>query len=416
MKKIIVTLLIILSVGLFAILHADMVYVLNSGSQTVTEINLDNQIVNNSFLSIGLNSNQIVVNNNRIWVVNSGDNNIKAYNRLSGAQEKTYTLDNSSKPWNMLETDDAIYVTGMMNSKLYRILKSDDSITTLDMIYGPEGMLLYNNKIYVVCSGYNSQIYYQGRINIVNQNTFTQEDQIDVPTNPQAIVKDNNNHIYVVSSGNYSYETGKLTKIDPSSISVSNIYDIGGTPNSIFISPDQKLYLGDGLGTGFYVFDTISQQFINNTVNPLIPGGNVIMFHDGNKYVLKSNVNANSHLEVYDSNNLLLHDYTCAIGAVDFKIIETGTSNNDLVIPEKNILSCYPNPFKDDVSIKSNNNLVDEITIYNIKGQKIISDKTNHLKWDGKNMTGLYCTNGIYFCVARSHGKIISQKPITLLK
>jgi hypothetical protein len=86
---------------------------------------------------------------------------------------------------------------------------------------------------------------------------------------------------------------------------------------------------------------------------------------------------------------------------------DTITANEDEVISAHLLsLSSYPNPFRQDLSIKlsSKDNTPSELNIYNVKGQLIRSWKdvrVDELTWDGKDNANRSVSSGIYIIKAR---------------
>jgi len=110
---------------------------------------------------------------------------------------------------------------------------------------------------------------------------------------------------------------------------------------------------------------------------------------------------------------------------VTFPISATG--NQDIAAPVPVILEIYPNPFslRDNAIIdigylnKMNENT--EITIFNIKGQRIkqmtlpnSSVGLNHLTWNGKDDSGKYVSPGVYLCRLTTGTSKVARKFIIL--
>lgn len=72
---------------------------------------------------------------------------------------------------------------------------------------------------------------------------------------------------------------------------------------------------------------------------------------------------------------------------------------------QKSLLVVYPNPVNKGSNVKFSINLkqdeMAELSIFNIRGQKIRSYEVNSgsriIQWNGKDSNGLPCSNGIYF-------------------
>jgi M6 family metalloprotease-like protein len=90
--------------------------------------------------------------------------------------------------------------------------------------------------------------------------------------------------------------------------------------------------------------------------------------------------------------------------------ISVGVNNNDpLTAPLVfGISKCYPNPFRQDTTIRyclDKDNQPYELSIYNIKGQKVKTLNTGKTKagtydviWNGTNDNGDFVASGIYYC------------------
>ena len=99
--------------------------------------------------------------------------------------------------------------------------------------------------------------------------------------------------------------------------------------------------------------------------------------------------------------------------------------NNSKEEKSKTKMSVFPNPFNSTLLIdyvNQNNFMVDNIVIYNIVGEKIISwdvsdntDIKHHLYWDGKDVRGFEIMSGLYFVLFKGANNSIIKK-VTYLK
>ena len=105
----------------------------------------------------------------------------------------------------------------------------------------------------------------------------------------------------------------------------------------------------------------------------------------------------------------------------------TSVSDNEILNNNSNELSLcnFPNPFNPTTNILFNlpKNSEVEISIYNCKGQKIITLINNHLEqgqhsvtWNGKNENNRLVGSGIYYYELKINDKIIASKKCLLLK
>jgi len=100
----------------------------------------------------------------------------------------------------------------------------------------------------------------------------------------------------------------------------------------------------------------------------------------------------------------------------DFFNWETITSNTDeYSILTDSVIAIYPNPFSNNLKISnSNKTSMDEISIYNIKGQLVRTwkdVKSSELTWDGKDASNQPVSSGVYLIRAR-HDKDISTAKV----
>jgi len=410
-KKIMVWMFCLIFIGL----NAQQVIVLNSGSQTLSKLDLQSQIVNNSFANIGLYGNQVCFTDNELWVVNSGDNNVQKIDKDTGNVLKTIQLDSSVNPWNLIKKDNYLYISGLMSSSIYRVNTMNDEISSLYSGTSPEGMIIVGNELFVANTGFQYPDYLQGKISVINLDTFTKTTDINVSTNPQAMILGSDGNIHVMCTGNYSAETGKIEVINPNTKEISQTLSIGGYPNSIIESPDHKVYLADGMGAGFFVYDSVTKDIIYSSTNPYLPGGSKIIFDNNKKLVLKTgNWVSNSHLEYLNTDDSLLHDFSLGIGAIDLTLLSNPTATVDVSIIKPIFIETYPNPFKSSIRIKTSGNNIKDISIYNLKGEKV--KNLDNEEWDGRDHKNNICANGIYFVIVKSDNGLSITKKITYLK
>ncbi len=90
--------------------------------------------------------------------------------------------------------------------------------------------------------------------------------------------------------------------------------------------------------------------------------------------------------------------------------------NEDEIAPTPSlIMDCYPNPFRRELSINVShrNDSIDDISVYNLKGQLIRQwkeVKTNSLKWDGTDILQRPVSSGVYLIKARQGNNIHTSK------
>lgn len=117
--------------------------------------------------------------------------------------------------------------------------------------------------------------------------------------------------------------------------------------------------------------------------------------------------------------NLMYHVFHNVFG-------ETVPNQDENVLPSAGISlsSVYPNPFDNYLNLQiqgAKANLPMNVSVYNVKGQKIrtlfdsvTKTGSQNLTWDGKDESGIRIANSVYLVRAEQDGKVVSQKIVKL--
>ena len=95
----------------------------------------------------------------------------------------------------------------------------------------------------------------------------------------------------------------------------------------------------------------------------------------------------------------------------------TSLGINDYLNDSNELITCYPNPFSNEITISSELiSVYDIVYIYSASGELVRRLKSGQksITWDCKNDNGLIVPNGVYFLSANVNGKIYSKKIIKL--
>ncbi len=434
MKKAFLILLILSCFNLFG----TTAFVVNSSSQTLSKIDFETGQVNNAFSPVGLYANRVCLNSDFVYVVNSGDNSVQKIDAETGQTITDIFIESSSNPYDMIISQNYAYVTGLFTSKVYKINLNTDIVED-EIIVGisPEGMAVYENKLYVANTGYQYPSYGQGTVSVVNLDLFEVEKTIDVGMNPQALTV-YDDEIHVVCTGNYYDVFGEVFIIDTSIDEVSASLEIGGCPTNITTSPQGIVYLGDGMGAGVYSYDASSLEILHSPQNPFSSGGSAIAINENIIAVTDAgNWASNSIVRVYNLDEELINEYTTGIGAVDIKFFdENVNAQEDEIFLNSAILGDnYPNPFNPTTTISFKISRKDakdaKIEIYNIKGQKIrqysifpeqsqapygAGNIQSSIIWDGTDNNNQFVGSGVYFYQLKIDNQTVATKKMMLLK
>jgi DNA-binding beta-propeller fold protein YncE len=394
-------------------------YVLNTLSQTLSFVNLQNFTSDNSFSQIGLHGNHVVYHEDKLYVVNSGDATVQIINPDIGATIGNIFLENSSNPWHIAIQGNFAYITGLYSDKLYRVdLRNMTNISEIVVGIGPAGLKIHGDYIYVAVSGFAYFSYEQAKVCKVDINTFSIVGEIDVATNLQDLIV-HNSKIYGISTGNYIDQKSVVTIIDTITFSIVDTVDFDNFLTTIQLGQDGLLYMSEYLGQGFFTLNIETFEISG----PVFPNGQSILFDEEYFYVLVANWGGNSTLSIYTHDYQFVNSISTGVGSNWMTFRETATSIADTTIPKPVDIFAYPNPFNSSVSfqIVKNDVVKSEISsvkmqIYNLKGQKVFESAKNDLIWHGRDFNDRELPSGIYFAKITIEDsqiikKIVRMKP-----
>ena len=95
-------------------------YVMSSASRSLSKMNMETGGVLQDVVLLGETSNQVLVNNNKIYVVNSGTDDIMVIDAENDqAVQQTIALDIGSNPWAMdFISNDMAYVSNFLDNSV----------------------------------------------------------------------------------------------------------------------------------------------------------------------------------------------------------------------------------------------------------------------------------------------------------
>jgi len=146
----------------------------------------------------------------------------------------------------------------------------DTHLITSSLICGlnPEKAEIINNKMYVVNSGGLNSPTYDNTITIIDLNSFTIISTFISDINCSSIIKDNQDELYLISRGNYSSIEPKLLRINTSTNTVIQSFNINLTSLAYY---NDILYYFDNADQSIHTFNTITETY---NANPLIDCSN----------------------------------------------------------------------------------------------------------------------------------------------
>ncbi len=309
-------------------------YVVNSypGDETLSKINLSTDEVVNNIEFLGELPNQIVIQGDLAYVVNSIDNDIQIIDLKSEATVG-YIIGQLQNPFHMAFVDSQYaYVTNLMGNSISKVDVIDKTVVgEYEVGLGPEGLLVVGNKLYICCCGYEFSAYKKitqrdwvfdpthrandvkayryiaGRVYVFDIQNEEVTDSIAVGLNPQYLALDPEGELNVMCTGNYWTVLGQIYRINTSTDQVIDSIATGGSPGIISIGTDGIGYLAAGgwhPDPGLvYTFDSYADTMLRGSSNPITTHSGVIA------------------VAAFPSTKARSHVYTCNFQADDVTLL-----------------------------------------------------------------------------------------------
>jgi DNA-binding beta-propeller fold protein YncE len=416
----------VLLIFMLSALTAGNVYVVNSNSQTLSQIALEEEAVDNSFAILGQTPgsapNKVALTQDFAYSVITYENTVEKVDLTTGQKVASIYLEDSSYPNDIEIVGNYAYVTGNNSYKLYKLdLENEELVGSLEVGKAPQGMAVYNNFLYVANTGFDIATYEYdpGTVSVIELNDFTVHKTIETSLNPCefAVVGD---RLHLVCTGNYSDVPGNIEIIDPDEKAVEYTLELGGCPQAI-ASNGTKAFIGNAWPAGIYIYDANNFQVLSTPEENDILGGNALAIQNG----MLASVDAkdyveNSEIYFYNVDSLeLQQQYEVGVGASDVKFEIEDVANGESPVPLVQNLSNYPNPFNPETSISFNLQKSEQVNliIFNIKGQAIkqlyngrLAAGSHNLVWNGTDNNGDAVACAVYFYRLQTQQGTVNRK------
>ena len=354
---------------------AEVLYVVNSQSRTLSRIDTISETVNNSFSILGNVPNKIVVDEAYIWAVNSGDNALQKISPANGATLATILVAAGSNPWDAVKHGAYMYVSGLFSGKVYKVdTLSGTVVSSVNVGIAPEGMHVLGNRLYVCNAGDYANAYAGSSVSVIDLESFSVVATIPVAANPQYI-KSSGGLLHVSCTGNWSDMAGKIMVIDPEQNAVIHTVELGGNPGCLWMASDELAYVGDSNGAQLYSYNPTDFSLLHGSDNPLPNGGSEVVGNAGLIAVLNPNWGANGTVKLLHPDLTPWKQFTVAMMPTDLKLGYAASGNEDATTPAA-MIRVYPNPVARGQKLQLSNpaGLQGWVEIYNLKGQKVLSN------------------------------------------
>ncbi|MCD4827881.1 MAG: T9SS type A sorting domain-containing protein [Candidatus Cloacimonetes bacterium] len=416
----------IVMLTLLATLHAHL-FVLNSESQTLSRLDIDDWSIDNAFATIGqypyAAPNRIAVHDETAWITVTYENSIQGIPLDDGGAGAVIYLEDSAAPYDIITHEGMAYVTGGTSNKVYRVDLDALAVTgSLDVGRSPQGMVVHDGLLYVCNTGFrlDTWTYDPGTVTVIEMDGFTAIDTLDCATNPQvaAVVGD---ELHVVCTGDYATEFGRIDIFGLTGHEFLESLDTGGSPGRVSVCGD-SVFLGNVWPAGVFVYSASERELIYTPDTSPYTGGTDVYAQDGRLTVLDAgDFVQNSHVRVYSlADNSLLADATAGVGAVDVKAWSAPVSvNDDTYTPGETLLQVWPNPVREScrIAFSPASGSGAEAAVFNVRGQMVrqLQLDDGRGRWDGRDSLGRLCPSGVYLVRVKT-GESSAAKRLTLLR
>jgi hypothetical protein len=404
-------------------------YVVNTLGESMSIIDLQNQIVLQPSTPLGLFPNDIHIRDERAFVINSGLNEIRIFDLNTQNSLGGIDLGSGTNPYRLDFVNDSIATVSMwlVDSVYFVNVNSRQIIQRMRVGTSPEGIKYYQGKVFVANSGYTAAGYEPGKVSVINLANYSITD-ITVSTNPQSLDIDSQGNLIVGCSGDYQSVGAHLDIIDISQSAVifSQAVNIPQVESiwKIAVNRSDLVYLGT-FGSGVLVYDAAQRMFVRDENNPLSGGPSVAFDHQENAYITNF---TNDTVHVFSPAHQLMNSYLVGSGPISIAIYDpspTLISPDRTQIPQEvTLYQNYPNPFNPDTRIQfrqKKRNYI-QLRVYNVSGQMVrllIDDAMpagiHEVTWDGKDRSNTQLPSGIYFYQLKV-GEFEAIKRMILLK
>ncbi len=422
-------LILVFSAGVAAENH---LYVVNGTSETLSRIDLETGEVENHIVTLGAVPNQVVYNEDMLYVVNSFSPSLMVIDPGTNSVVEEIALPVNSNPWNVALAEGFAYVTGLATALVYKIDPGQGSIVaTFATGQSPEGVIVYEGRLYVANTGFDPVDfeYGQGTVSIIDLASGNALETVNVGKNPQALAVGPDGIISIICTGDYFSVTGMIYFLEPSENTIIDSISTGGTPVLPVINQQGIGFVAAGgwVDSGYiYSYDAVSRTVLRGSDNPILVGtGAIGIALDSLGYLYCACLLANS-VTKFDAQGTVVETYPVGSGPVSLALIDSRTSIDDDMasVPDDVRLGApYPNPFNSSIVIPFTGNEDchegAEIEIFDCNGRTVsrLSLRQHQsiyhsVTWNGVNLAGEEVVSGVYF--ARLKGTSRSVKMVLL--
>ena len=248
------------------------------GSLSIIDINQLNikKAVKNDIITTGSTPNDVQVQQNLAYVVNTYSNNIQIISLLEQNSVGEISVGSDTLPEKIAFVDSfKAYVTCNGPDQVAVLNLHTKSVTNRIQVQSkPWGITIINKKAYVANSAAVTNwvtfktTYGNSSVSVIDTTTDRVIKTIKVATNATEITTDGNSKVLVISTGDYAMIPGQLTIIDANTDEIEKTVKLKTTPGAIIVNRKQQIAIIN-TNTGAMVYDLVQNKLVRDKNNPI---------------------------------------------------------------------------------------------------------------------------------------------------
>lgn len=243
-----------------------------AGTGTVTYVDHSGKVTQNIFRNAegfaGDVLQSISLTDDHAYLVLNGDSKIEIADEETFKRERTLTAPAIDKPRyvEVIGKKAFISVWGPYDENYslvdsYVLVVNTETLAPIDTIDTDEGVenFLFNGK-YLFASNYNFGS--SNTLAVIDPTSHELVDQIELYWGPADMVLDKNGKLWVITTGTYQGNDGKLFRLNPTTLEIEDEIDLGVNPGAdLELSPDKSTLI-------YYAGTSIFKMSITSEVAP----------------------------------------------------------------------------------------------------------------------------------------------------
>lgn len=392
------------------LLAAEILYVVNSQSRTLSRIDLNQNSVNNSFALLGNVPNKLAVSKDYLWLVASGDNAIQKISPATGQILANYLVEVAANPWDAIYQENYLYISGLISGKVYKMdTRTGQVLASLQVGIAPEALAIMGDKLYVTNAGNYVENYAGSSLSVIDLPSFSLLKNMTLPANPQYLTL-HGDKLHISCTGNWTEVLGKIVVLDTANDEIIHTLDLGGSPGNIQINSAGIAYVADAGGYSLFRYDANTMELLNPADNPLNFAAGDLLAADNYLALLNPNWGSNGSVQVVDWELSALQSFTVGMMPTDIKRELSPTSVADAIqIPAARLIQLYPSPLRvgQSLNLKSLSLQEGMLRLYNLRGEKV---QEEWILPGAEKSLKIKQKSGLYFYRFESGGKSSAGK------